>query len=261
MNLEVRNLSTYFYTEAGIVKAVDDLSLSVKPGEILGLVGESGSGKSTVAYSILRLISPPGQIVSGEIFWQGKDLLKLKEEEMRTIRGKEISIIFQDPFVSLNPVLNIGDQIAEVIELHQRVDKQTAWQKAIELLKLVQIPDAETRARQYPHEFSGGMRQRVMIAMAVACKPKLLIADEPTTALDVTIQAQILYLLKDLQKKFNLSVLYITHNLAVIAEICDRVAVMYAGKIVEEAEVHTLFKNPSHPYTKKLLGSVLYVRS
>ena len=242
--LEVKNLSTYFYQDDAIVKAVDDISLSVEKGEVLGILGESGSGKSTIAHSILRLIQPPGKIVSGEIIFNGRDLLRLTDEEIINIRGAKISMIFQDPFTSLNPVFTVGEQIVEVIRLHQGLNKKEAWEKAIQMLETVQIKYPGARVRDYPHQFSGGMRQRAMIAMALACKPELLIADEPTTALDVTIQAEILKLIKEIQQKFNLSVIYITHNFGIIKAICQRVIVVSKGKIVERGGVGDVFASP-----------------
>ena len=254
--LEVKNLCTSFFTEEGEVKAVNGVSFSVPSGRTLGIVGESGSGKSITSLSILRLIQSPGKIKSGEILFDGKDLLQLSEKDMRKIRGNEISMIFQEPMTSLNPVFTIGEQISEVYQIHRNLSKREAKEKSIEMLKLVGIPSPEKRNDQYPHELSGGMRQRVMIAMALACNPKLLIADEPTTALDVTIQAQILRLIKELQEKLHMSVIFITHDLGVVAETCDYVAVMYCGKVVEFADVKTLFKNPQHPYTVGLLNSL-----
>ncbi|NCO24377.1 MAG: dipeptide/oligopeptide/nickel ABC transporter ATP-binding protein [Candidatus Infernicultor aquiphilus] len=255
--LKVKNLKTYFFTHEGTVKAVDEVSFSVNQGKTLGLVGESGCGKSVTALSIMRLIpNPPGKIVSGEIWFEGKNLLKLNEKEIRKIRGKKISMIFQEPMTSLDPVFTIGHEIVEAIQLHQGLNKDEAKKKAIEALKIVGIPDAEKRIDHYPHQLSGGMRQRVMIAMALSCNPTLLIADEPTTALDVTIQAQILRLINDLKDKFGASVMLITHNLGVIAEMCDYVAVMYAGHIVEYTNVDTLFYNPLHPYTRGLHKSM-----
>ncbi len=254
--LEVRNLSTYFATARGEVKAVDCVSFSLERGETLSLVGESGCGKSVTALSIMRLVAPPGRIAGGEILFEGRDLLKLSEPEMRSIRGNEIAMIFQDPMTSLNPVYTAGEQIAEAIRLHRGISKREAWNQAIEGMRDVAIPAPEVRAKNYPHEMSGGMRQRVMIAMALACDPKLLIADEPTTALDVTIQAQILELLAELRKQRNLGLLLITHDLGVVAETADRVAVMYAGQIVEEAPVRELFRSPRHPYTEGLLRAV-----
>jgi peptide/nickel transport system ATP-binding protein len=257
--LEVRNLRTHFFTEDGVVPAVDDISFSIYPGEALGLVGESGCGKSVTSLSILRLISYPGKITGGQILFKGRNLVQLPEEEMRRIRGNAISMIFQEPMTALNPVFTIGDQIMEAIRLHQKKPKKEARDMAIESLKLVSIPDPETRVDNYPHELSGGMRQRAMIAMALACKPSLLIADEPTTALDVTIQAQIMELLKELQERLGLAVLLITHDLGVVAEFAKRVVVMYTGKIVEEAPVRQIFKEPKHPYTQGLLQSVPHV--
>lgn len=255
--LEVKNLKTYFFTDEGVVKAVDDVSFFLRRGESLGIVGESGSGKSVTALSIMRLIQdPPGKILGGEILFKGEDLLKKKEEEMRDVRGNKISMIFQDPMTSLNPVFTIGDQIMEAIILHQKLDKTSARRKAIEMLELVRIPEAEKRIDEYPHQFSGGMRQRVMIAMALSCNPEILIADEPTTALDVTIQAQIIELIKQLQKELGMSLILITHDMGVVAETCHNVVVMYAGKVVEYADVKTIFKSPAHPYTIGLLESV-----
>jgi oligopeptide/dipeptide ABC transporter ATP-binding protein len=255
--LEVKNLRTYFFTDEGIVKAVDDVSFGLKKGESLGIVGESGSGKSVTALSIMRLIQdPPGKIIGGEIIFRGEDLLKKKEEEMREVRGNKISMVFQDPMTSLNPVFTIGDQIMEAIILHQKLDKVSARKKAIEMLEIVRIPEASKRIDEYPHQFSGGMRQRVMIAMALSCNPEILIADEPTTALDVTIQAQIIELIKQLQKDLGMSLILITHDMGIVAESCQNVLVMYAGKVVEYADVRTIFKKPSHPYTIGLLESV-----
>ena len=254
--LEVENLVTYFYTDEGIVKAVDGVDFKVYPGEIIGLVGESGCGKSVTSLSIMGLIEPPGKIVDGKILFQNKNLLKMNETEMQNIRGAQISMIFQQPQSCLNPVFTIGSQIEEVFQIHGKITKKEAADKAVELLKLVGIPDAAKKATAFPHEMSGGQAQRVMIAMALALNPKLLIADEPTTALDVTIQAQILNLLSDLRGKFNTSVILITHDLGVIAEMADRVAIMYAGKIVEMADVISLFDNPMHPYTRGLIASV-----
>lgn len=254
--LEISNLKTYFNTEEGTVKAVDGINLWINKGEVLGLVGESGCGKSTVAMSILRLVPKPGKIYDGEIILEGNNLLDIDEEEMREARGGKISIIWQDPMSSLNPVFTIGDQIAEAIKLHQHIQNEDEIkEKIIKLLDKVGIPDAERRLKEYPHEFSGGMRQRVMIAMALSCNPKLLIADEPTTSLDVTIQAQILDLMRDLKHEFESSILLITHNLGVIAEMAEKVAVMYAGKIVEYSDVLTIFKKSRHPYTQALLES------
>lgn len=254
--LEVKNLKTYFATRRGEVRSVDDVSFTVERGETLSLVGESGCGKSVTALSIMRLVASPGRVVGGEILFEDRDLLKLGEEEMRAIRGDDIAMIFQDPMTSLNPVFTVGEQIAEAIRLHRKVSKREAWNQAIEGMRDVAIPSPENRAKNYPHEMSGGMRQRVMIAMALACDPKLLIADEPTTALDVTIQAQILDLLKELREKRNLALLLITHDLGVVAETSDRVAVMYAGKIIEEATASELFHRPRHPYTEGLLRAV-----
>ena len=255
--LEVKNLKTYFYTEDGVVKAVDGVDFYIREGETLGMVGESGCGKSVTALSIMRLVpNPPGKIVGGEILFRGEDLLKKTEAEMRKIRGNKISMIFQQPMTSLNPVYTIGDQIVEAIVLHQKLSKQDALKKAIEMLSLVGIPEPAKRVRQYPHELSGGMRQRAMIAMALSCNPDLLIADEPTTALDVTIQAQILELIKQLKDEFKMAVLMITHDLGVIAEVSDRVVVMYAGKAVEASDVYTIFKDPKHPYTVGLYNSL-----
>lgn len=255
--LDVKNLRTFFSTEEGLAKAVDDVTFHVDRGETLGIVGESGCGKSVTALSVMRLIpNPPGEIVSGEITFDGIDVRALPEEKMRRIRGNEISMIFQEPMTSLNPVFTCGDQIMEAIRLHQKVDKTEAKKRAIEMLKLVGIPAPEQRVDEYPHQLSGGMRQRVMIAMALSCNPKLLIADEPTTALDVTVQAQILKLIAGLQKQFNMSVIIITHDLGVVAEVTKRVIVMYAGKIVEEGDIRTIFKSPKHPYTQGLLKSI-----
>jgi len=254
--LEIKNLKTYFYTEDGVVKAVDGVDLAVYPGEVLGLVGESGCGKSVSLLSVMRLISQPGKITAGEIIFDGQDLLKLTETEMTHVRGNRISMIFQQPQTALNPVFKVGDQIAEVLSIHQDLGKEDGLQRSVELLKMVGIPEPEKRAQAFPHELSGGMAQRVMIAMALACVPELLIADEPTTALDVTIQAQILDLMRGLRAKVGASVILITHDLGVIAEMAERVAVMYAGRIVEQAEVKTLFANPRHPYTLGLMGSI-----
>lgn len=256
--LEVRNLRTYFFTDEGVVPAVDGVDFYIKPGESLGVVGESGCGKSVTSLSVMRLIaSPPGKIMeNSEIIFDGKNITRLQEKEMRGIRGNEISMIFQEPMTSLNPVFKIADQIGEVLILHQKMNKASATEKAIDMLKMVNIPAPEKVANQYPHSLSGGMRQRVMIAMALACNPKLLIADEPTTALDVTVQAQILDLMKELKTKINSSVMLITHNLGVVAETCQRVIVMYAGKIVEEGSVFQIFEEPKHPYTRGLLKSM-----
>ena len=254
--LEVRNLQTHFPTRAGLVRAVDGVSFYLDGGELLGLVGESGCGKSITALSVMRLIAPPGKIVSGEILFDGKNLLSLSDREMRQIRGDDIAMIFQDPMTSLNPVFRVGEQIAEALRLHRKLSRKDARAAAIEAMQEVAIPDPVRRVDDYPHQLSGGMRQRVMIAMALACNPKLLIADEPTTALDVTIQAQILELLNELRKTRELGVLLITHDLGVVAEVADRVAVMYTGRIVEESPVEELFARPKHPYTEGLLRSV-----
>ena len=255
--LDIADLRTWFFTRDGVVRAVDGVSLHVFPGETLAIVGESGCGKSVTALSVLRLIpSPPGRIVSGNIRFAGRDLLGLGEAEMREVRGNEISMIFQEPMTSLNPVLTIGRQIAETLTLHQGLDHKAALAKAADMLRLVHIPEAERRIGEYPHQLSGGMRQRVMIAMALACNPKLLIADEPTTALDVTIQAQILDLMRELKEKINAAIVLITHDLGVVAEMAQRVVVMYAGRKAEEAPVAALFRRPLHPYTKGLLASV-----
>ncbi|MCS7350479.1 MAG: ABC transporter ATP-binding protein [Anaerolineae bacterium] len=254
--LEVRDLRTYFFTEDGVVKAVDGVSFHVRRGEILGLVGESGCGKSVTSLSIMRLITPPGRILGGQVLFDGMDLLKLPEPEMVRLRGSRISMIFQQPVSCLNPVFKIGDQIAEVFQVHEGLSRIEGWKRAIELLQMVGIPDSERRAHSYPHELSGGMAQRVMIAMALALGPELLIADEPTTALDVTIQAQILDLMRELQRHMHTAIILITHDMGIVAEMCDRVAVMYAGQIIEEADVRTIFRNPQHPYTRGLLGSI-----
>jgi oligopeptide/dipeptide ABC transporter ATP-binding protein len=254
--LEVKNLKTYFFTEDGIVKAVDGVDFVVYPGEVLGLVGESGCGKSVTSFSIMRLIGQPGKIVDGEIYFDGKNLVTLPENEMIQVRGNRISMIFQQPQSALNPVFKVGDQIAEVLDIHQSLGKEMGHQRAVELLKMVGIPEAERRAEAYPHELSGGMAQRVMIAMALACAPELLIADEPTTALDVTIQAQILDLMRGLREKTGASIILITHDLGVIAEMAERVAIMYAGRIVEQTSVGVLFDKPLHPYTQGLIGSI-----
>ncbi len=254
--LEIRHLKTYFYSDEGVVRAVDDVSLNIGRGEVLGVVGESGCGKSTLALSILRLIRPPGKIVGGEIIFDGNDLLKLSEEEMRKIRGAKISMVFQDPTSCLNPVFTVGSQIEEAVILHQKLKGKERLAKVIEMLRKVRIPSPEERYKNYPHQFSGGMRQRVMLAIALSCNPDLLIADEPTTNLDVTIQAQVLSLMKDLQREFKSSILLVTHNMGVIAKMSDRVAVMYAGKIVEVADVIPIFEKPYHPYTEALLRSI-----
>lgn len=255
--LEVKNLQTYFDSDDGVVKAVDGVDFSVNSGETIGIVGESGCGKSVTAMSILRLIpTPPGRIAGGEVLFDGKELTKAKTSEMRKIRGNDISMIFQEPMTSLNPVFTVGFQIAETLMLHQNMSEKDAMVRAVEMLKLVNIPRAEKIITEYPHQLSGGMRQRVMIAMALACQPKLLIADEPTTALDVTIQAQILDLMNELKEKLNTAIMLITHDLAVVAEMCDHVIVMYAGKVVEDTDVITLFEAPMHPYTIGLMQSI-----
>ena len=256
--IQIKNLKTYFHTEAGTAKAVDNVSFDIYSGEVLGIVGESGSGKSVTSLSINRLIpTPPGEIVGGEVLYRGLDLLKLSYEEMKDIRGKEIAMIFQEPMTSLNPVLKIGVQMNEVLIKHENLNQQEATLRSIEMLEAVGIPNPKDRINEYPHQFSGGMRQRVMIAMALQCNPSLLIADEPTTALDVTIQAQILDLMMELKdKRKDAAILLITHDLAVVAETCDRVIVMYGGEIQEIASVEDLFKNPLHPYTKALMNSI-----
>lgn len=254
--LEVKNLKTYFYTEDGVVRAVDGVNFEVYPGEVLGLVGESGCGKSVTSLSIMRLIAKPGRVDAGEILLDGENLLELPEEEMIKVRGNRISMIFQQPQTALNPVFKVGDQLSEVLNVHQDLGKDAGWKRAIQLLKMVGVSDPERRAEAYPHELSGGMAQRVMIAMALACVPELLIADEPTTALDVTIQAQILDLMRDLRREMGTSVILITHDLGVVAEMAERVAVMYAGEIVEQADVNALFDEPLHPYTLGLIGSI-----
>jgi oligopeptide/dipeptide ABC transporter ATP-binding protein len=255
--LQVRDLRTHFFTEDGVVRAVDGVSFELAAGETLAVVGESGSGKSVTSLSILRLVAtPPGRIVGGEVRFRGTDLLRLPESGMRAIRGREISMIFQEPMTSLNPVFSCGDQVAEVVELHERLPRRAARARAIEMLGLVGIPAPEQRADEYPHQLSGGMRQRVMIAMALACRPAVLIADEPTTALDVTIQAQILELLDRLRRELGMAVLLVTHNLGVVAESADRVVVMYAGQVVEQAGVRALFRRTLHPYTAGLLASL-----
>ena len=254
--LEVRDLKTYFYTEGGVVKAVDGVNFEIGKGEVSGLVGETGCGKSVTALSIMRLIQPPGKIVGGEVIFEGENLLEKDEEEMRKTRGSRISMVFQDPMTSLNPVFTVGDQISEAIILHQMENRSDALPKAIEMMRRVMIPDPEERMGYYPHQFSGGMRQRAMIAMMLSCRPSLFIADEPTTSVDATTQAQILNLMLAFQKAFNMSILIITHNLGLVAQTCDKVVVMYAGQVMEEADVETLFQNPKHPYTIGLLGSI-----
>jgi oligopeptide/dipeptide ABC transporter ATP-binding protein len=254
--LEVKNLKTYFFTEDGVVKAVDGVDITVKPGEVLGLVGESGCGKSVTSLSIMRLIGIPGKIVEGEILFEGRDLLNLSEAEMVDMRGNRISMVFQQPQSSLNPVFKVGDQVGEVFQIHQNMGREESWERAVDLLRLVGIPDPESKAHAYPHEMSGGQAQRVMIAMALALNPQLLLADEPTTALDVTIQAQILDLISDLRYRMGTAVVLITHDLGVIAEMADRVAVMYAGRIVEQSGIKALFDKPLHPYTQGLIASI-----
>lgn len=255
--LQIKDLRIYFHTDHGLVKAVDGISYELKEGEALGIVGESGCGKSVGAMSILRLIpTPPGEIVSGEIIFRGKDILKTTEDEIRDIRGNSIAMVFQEPMTSLNPVLTIGYQICEAIELHQKMTRTEARQETVKLLKMVGISDAERRINDYPHQFSGGMRQRVMIAMALSCNPKLIIADEPTTAVDVTIQAQLLEIIKELTTRLKTSVIIITHNLGVVARYVNRMVVMYAGRIVESGTAHDVYSKPSHPYTIGLLASV-----
>ena len=255
--LDIRGLKTWFKTDDGMVRAVDGVSLSIERGETLGVVGESGCGKSVTALSIMRLIAqPPGRIVEGQILYNGRNLLDLPPAQMRKIRGKEIAMIFQEPMTSLNPVFTVGEQIAEAIRLHEGLGRRDAMDKTVEMLRIVHIPNAERRVKEYPHQLSGGMRQRIMIAMALSCNPKLLIADELTTALDVTIQAQILELLNELKARFNMAVMLITHDMGVIAETAQRVVVMYAAQVVEEASVSELFKEPLHPYTQGLLRSI-----
>jgi peptide/nickel transport system ATP-binding protein len=255
--LEIKGLKTYFFTEEGVVRAVDGIDLHIDKGETLGVVGESGCGKTVTALSVMKLIPmPPGKIVEGQMLYEGRDLVTLPPAQMRKVRGKEISMVFQEPMTSLNPVFTIGEQIAEAIRLHEGLGRRAAMDKTVEMLKIVHIPNPERRVKEYPHQLSGGMRQRVMIAMALSCNPKLLIADEPTTALDVTIQAQILELLNELKAKLGMAVLLITHDMGVIAETAQRVMVMYAGKVVEEAPVKELFKEPLHPYTQGLLRSI-----
>ena len=255
--LDVKNLETVFFTNSGLFRAVDDLSFRVRRGETLAIVGESGCGKSVSALSIMRLVpNPPGRIVGGSVMLEGTDLLALEEAEMRAIRGNRISMIFQEPMTSLNPVMRIGDQIMEAVRLHREMSRQEAWKQAVEMLRLVRIPEPARRALEYPHQLSGGMRQRAMIAMALACRPALLIADEPTTALDVTIQAQILALVLELQQELGMGLILITHDLGVVAQTAQRVIVMYAGRKVEEADVETLFADPRHPYTRGLMASI-----
>jgi len=254
--IEIKNLRVYFYTDEGVVKAVDGVDLEIKRGEILGLVGESGCGKSTIALAISRLIRPPGRIVSGSIMMDGVDLLKLSENEMNKVRGRKISMIFQDPTSALNPVFTVGYQVYEAIKLHQNLKGDEIWKKVIDILGKTGIPSPEMRYKNYPHQFSGGMRQRAMLAIALSCYPQLLIADEPTTNLDVTIQAQVLHLIRRFRDELGMSILLITHDMGIIAMMAERVAVMYAGKIVEKAPVLEIFKNPAHPYTKALLRSI-----
>ncbi|HEY0441872.1 MAG TPA: ABC transporter ATP-binding protein [Xanthobacteraceae bacterium] len=255
--LEIRGLKVHFATDDGMVRAVDGVDLSIARGETLGVVGESGCGKTVTAMSVLKLIAmPPGRIVEGQILWRGRDLVPLRSEELNPIRSKEIAVVFQEPMTSLNPVYPIGEQIAEVIRLHEKLGRAAARAQTIEMLRLVQIPNPERRIHDYPHQFSGGMRQRVMIAMALACKPQLLIADEPTTALDVTIQAQILELLQEMKSRFGMAIMLITHAMGVVAETAQRVVVMYAGKVIEEAPVEQLFGAPKHPYTQGLINSI-----
>jgi peptide/nickel transport system ATP-binding protein len=255
--LEIKGLKTHFATDDGIVRAVDGVDISINRGETLCVVGESGCGKTVTAMSILKLIAmPPGRIVEGEIIFEGRDLVPLTSHQLDEVRAKEIGFIFQEPMTSLNPVLTVGEQIAESLRVHERLPQKQAFERTVEMLKLVQIPNAEARVHDYPHQFSGGMRQRVMIAMALACQPKLVIADEPTTALDVTIQAQILDLLQDMKERFGMAVMLITHAMGVVAETAQRVVVMYAGKVVEEADVDSLFADPRHPYTQGLIRSI-----
>ncbi len=254
--LDIQNLKTHFFTEDGVVKAVDGIDIQVRKGETVGIVGESGCGKSVTSLSIMRLVAPPGKVVDGRIMFDGKNLLDMSEKEMTKIRGNRISMIFQQPTTCLNPVFKIGDQIAEVLNIHKSMGKQAGRERAVELLRMVGIPEPQKRANAYPHEISGGQAQRVMIAMALACAPELLIADEPTTALDVTIQAQILDLMRGLRDKTGTSIVLITHDLGVVAEMAERVVVMYAGQVVEMADVKTLFAKPMHPYTKGLINSI-----
>jgi len=258
--LSVKNLKTSFFTSRGEVQAVRGVSFDVGPGEILGIVGESGSGKSITCMSVLRLLKSSGRVIGGEALFEGRDLLKLDDDDLRELRGNDIAMIFQDPMTSLNPTLSVGEQVMETILRHRKVSRAEARQRAIELFELVRIPNAAERLKAYPHQFSGGMRQRVMIAMALSCDPKLLIADEPTTALDVTIQRQILALLKELQSRLGMAVILITHDLGVIAEVTDRVLVMYGGMAMEEGPVRDVFKRPSHPYTRGLLASIPNLR-
>jgi oligopeptide/dipeptide ABC transporter ATP-binding protein len=255
--LEVKDLKTYFFTKAGVVKAVDGASFTLNRGETLGVVGESGCGKSITCLSILRLVpQPAGRIVGGQVLFNNVDLLAKSDREMRQVRGKDISMILQDPMLSLNPVFTIGNQVGEPIRLHQKLDRRSIWQKVIEMLSRVKIPSPEIRAREYPHQMSGGMRQRIVGAMMLSCQPQLLIADEPTTALDVTIQAQFLKLFKEIQQQSNLSMIVVTHDFGIVAKVCDRVVVMYAGKVVENAPIRELFNHPRHPYTIALMESL-----
>jgi ABC-type dipeptide/oligopeptide/nickel transport system ATPase component len=254
--LDIQHLTVVFETSRSAITAVNDVSFQIAPGETLGLVGESGSGKSVTAFSILRLLQPPGRIASGRVLFGGRDLLSLTEPEMRQVRGAKISLIFQEPMTALNPVMRVGDQIAEALTVHSQVDKKQAWKRAAELLDAVHIPDAGRRLRDYPHQLSGGMRQRVMIAIALACQPPLVIADEPTTALDVSIQAQVLDLLRELRARYNLALLVITHDFGVIAEMADRVAVLHNGLVVEQGPVRQILRGPTHDYTRRLLAAV-----
>src|SRR5712691_7950326 len=256
--LEIDNLSTHYVSAGGarVVRAVDEVSLRIDAGETLGIVGESGSGKSTLALTILRVLPPAARIVSGKMLFEGEDLVEKSDAEMRHVRGKRIAMILQDPMASLNPLFTIGDQVAEPIRVHEGAGRVTAWGRARDLLKAVRIPSPETRVTQYPHEMSGGMRQRIVGAIGISCEPRLLIADEPTTSLDVTIQAQYLNLLRELQRKHGLALIFITHNLGIVAKMCDQLAVMYAGRLVERAPVRTIFNHPAHPYTEALLHAV-----
>ena len=255
--LEIKNLHTYFYTDSGVIKSVDGVDIELREGTTLGIVGESGSGKSVTALSVMGLLmGTTGKVAEGEILFEGRDLTKLDDEERRKMRGEKISMIFQEPMTSLNPVMKIGDQITECILMHNSISKQEAWDRAVEMLKLTGVPRVERMMKEYPFQLSGGQRQRVMIAMALVCKPKILIADEPTTALDVTIQAQILDLMENLKQKTGTSILFITHDLGVVAEVCDDVVVMYSGRVVEKGDVRSIFASPSHPYTKGLLASI-----
>ena len=255
--LEIKNLHTYFYTDSGVIKSVDGVDIELREGTTLGIVGESGSGKSVTALSVMGLLmGTTGKVAEGEILFEGRDLTKLDDEERRKMRGEKISMIFQEPMTSLNPVMKIGDQITECILMHNNISKQEAWDKAVEMLKLTGVPRVERMMKEYPFQLSGGQRQRVMIAMALVCKPKILIADEPSTALDVTIQAQILDLMENLKQKTGTSILFITHDLGVVAEVCDDVVVMYSGRVVEKGDVRSIFASPSHPYTRGLLASI-----